>query len=61
MARGTVMDKLKWIYALYDVNRDGEVRQEDLKTVITSIYDLTGKLSANDSIEFHTNAIFKVT
>lgn len=60
MARGTVMDKLKWIYALYDVNRDGDVTKDELKSVIASVYDMTGKTSNDDVIEYHTNAVIKV-
>ncbi|KAF7490550.1 Kv channel-interacting protein 4 [Sarcoptes scabiei] len=41
--RGTVQDKLKWVFSLYDVNCDGIISKDDLSRVIISVYDLLGK------------------
>ena len=43
LSRGTVLDKLRWTFTLYDVDSDGVISKEDLTRVIISIYDLMGK------------------
>ncbi|XP_046910307.2 A-type potassium channel modulatory protein KCNIP1 isoform X1 [Dermatophagoides farinae] len=43
LSRGTIQDKLKWIFSLYDVNCDGVISKDDLSRVIISVYDLLGK------------------
>lgn len=43
LARGSVQDKLKWTFNLYDVNGDGVITKDDLSRIIISVYDLLGK------------------
>ncbi|KAG9509793.1 Calsenilin [Fragariocoptes setiger] len=47
LTRGTIEDKLRWIFTLYDINGDGVITKDELFKVVSSIYDLLGKSSAN--------------
>ena len=59
LVRGTLDDKLEWIFSLYDVHGKGYINKQELYTVISSIYDIMGKhteppvdeLSINDHVE----------
>lgn len=62
MSRGTASDKLKWIYSMYDVNRDGKVTKDGMKKVLEAIYEMTGKFSSgstvlDDVVDRHANAV----
>ena len=64
LSRGTMDEKLRWIFNLYDLNRDGKVTQEELLLVVTSVYELMGKCT-NPIIEDtcpkqHAEIVFKV-
>ncbi len=43
LSRGTMDEKLRWIFNLYDLNGDGKVTKEELTLVVSSVYDLMGK------------------
>lgn len=43
LSRGTVDEKLRWIFNLYDINRDGKVTKDELVLIVSSIYELMGK------------------
>ena len=64
LARGTMDEKLRWIFNLYDLNRDGKVTKEELLLVITSIYELMGKCTSPEIDEncpkSHVEIVFKV-
>ena len=64
LARGTMDEKLRWIFNLYDLNRDGKVTREELLLVITSIYELMGKCTSPEIDEncptSHVEIVFKV-
>ena len=57
-------EKLRWIFNLYDLNRDGKVTKEELLLVITSIYELMGKCTTPEIDEncpkSHVEIVFKV-
>jgi Ca2+-binding EF-hand superfamily protein len=42
LSRGTVDEKLRWTFQLYDINRDGYISKEEMKDVVTAIYELMG-------------------
>lgn len=42
LLKGSIEDKLKWIFSVYDVNKDGVLSKTELKDLTTSIYDLMG-------------------
>ena len=64
LSRGTMDEKLRWIFNLYDLNRDGKVTKEELLLVITSIYELMGKCTTpqidDNSPKQHVEVVFKV-
>lgn len=43
LSRGTMDEKLRWIFNLYDLNGDGKITREELSLVVSSVYDLMGK------------------
>ncbi|CAG0918670.1 unnamed protein product [Notodromas monacha] len=40
--RGSVHDRLHWLFSLYDVNRDGFISRADVADVVESIYGILG-------------------
>ncbi|XP_058815553.1 Kv channel-interacting protein 1-like [Topomyia yanbarensis] len=44
LLRGTVDEKLQWTFALYDINGDGCITKEEMKEIVTAIYELMGKV-----------------
>ena len=64
MSRGTIDEKLRWIFNLYDINRDGRIDKEELLLVVTSIYELMGKftnpLIDENSPKNHVEFVLKV-
>ncbi|XP_037663648.1 calsenilin isoform X1 [Choloepus didactylus] len=43
LLRGTVHEKLRWAFNLYDINKDGFITKEEMLAVVKSIYDLMGR------------------
>lgn len=64
LSRGTMDEKLRWIFNLYDLNRDGKVTKEELLLVVTSIYELMGKCTnpiiEDNTPKQHVEIVFKV-
>ncbi|XP_054167202.1 Kv channel-interacting protein 1-like [Oppia nitens] len=54
LARGTIKDKLRWTFSLYDINNDGMITKDELSRIVSSIYDLMGK-SVEPMIEEQTS------
>jgi len=45
LLKGSDEDKLKWIFQVYDVNKDGILSKEEFRDVTASIYELMGSPS----------------
>jgi Ca2+-binding EF-hand superfamily protein len=63
LARGTVQEKLRWIFALYDLDGDGVLTREELYRIICAVYDLLGRVDpSSDELAAmdHADKIFKV-
>lgn len=64
LSRGTLDEKLRWIFNLYDINRDGKVTKDELLLVITSVYELMGSFTDpiidNTTPKQHVDIVFKV-
>lgn len=64
LSRGTIDEKLRWIFNLYDINRDGKVTKDELLLIITSVYELMGKctnpLIDDNTPKQHLEFVFKV-
>ncbi|KFQ45038.1 Kv channel-interacting protein 4, partial [Nestor notabilis] len=43
LLRGTVQEKLKWAFNLYDINKDGYITKEEMLDIMKAIYDMMGK------------------
>ncbi|CAL8277639.1 unnamed protein product [Merluccius merluccius] len=43
LLRGSVTDKLRWAFNLYDINQDGYVTKVEMLAIMTSIYDMMGR------------------
>lgn len=43
LSRGSLEEKLKWTFSLYDINGDGAITKEEMTEMIAAIYDLMGK------------------
>ncbi|XP_022250160.1 Kv channel-interacting protein 1-like isoform X2 [Limulus polyphemus] len=63
LSRGSVQEKLKWTFNLYDINGDGYITKDELFRIVTSIYDQMGR--AVDSVvddhttKEHVDKVFK--
>lgn len=42
VARGSVQEKLSWVFALYDVDGDGRISRAEMVAVVRAIYELVG-------------------
>lgn len=42
LSRGTVEEKLRWTFSLYDINGDGIITREEMTDIVTAIYELAG-------------------
>ncbi|XP_068246003.1 A-type potassium channel modulatory protein KCNIP2-like isoform X2 [Palaemon carinicauda] len=53
LLKGTLQERVNWIFNLYDINNDGYITKEELIDIVTSIYDLMGD-EANPGIDDNT-------
>ena len=43
LLRGSIYEKLRWTFKLYDVNRDGCISKGELGEIITAVHELMGR------------------
>ena len=64
LVRGSIDEKLRWIFNLYDVNGDGKITKDELQSIIGSVYDLMGRFTEpaieSNTSKAHVEHIFKV-
>jgi len=53
LSRGSLQEKLKWAFSLYDINGDGFITREEMMDIVSSIYKLLGKYT-DPAIDKHT-------
>jgi Ca2+-binding EF-hand superfamily protein len=62
LCRGTLDEKLRWIFRLYDINGEGQLTRENMSEIILSFYDLLGPSVQprvdEREIQQHVNEIF---
>lgn len=65
VSRGSVQEKLQWVFGLYDLNGDGLITKKEMLDVVTSIYEMLGRstepLVQDDSAKEHVEKIFHVS
>lgn len=63
LARGSVQDKLRWAFSLYDLNQDGVLTKDELTRIVSSIYDLMGRgdpFAEEIATREHVDRVFQV-
>lgn len=45
LARGSIDEKLRWTFSLYDINGDGCITREEMTDIVTAVYELLGKFA----------------
>ena len=64
LLRGSLDDKLRWTFSLYDQDRDGFISREEMEDVVGSIFDLMGRtadpLLEEEVISERVDTIFEV-
>ena len=43
LVRGSVEEKLRWTFSLYDLNGDGLVTKDELQDVVAAVHSMVGK------------------
>ncbi len=43
LVRGTLEEKLRWTFSLYDQDRDGLISREEMEDIVGSVFDLMGR------------------
>lgn len=65
VSRGTVQEKLQWIFGLYDINGDGLITKAEMLDVVTSIYAMVGRYTdpqvEENSAKEHVEKLFYVS
>jgi len=63
IARGTLDEKLRWTFQLYDLDGDGVISKYEMATIVSSIYSLMGRYTSpavsNSTIRLHVDRIFE--
>lgn len=65
LSRGTIEEKLRWTFSLYDINGDGFITREEMTDIVTAIYELMGRLpdtsfQEDEKIKEKVDKIFQV-
>ncbi|XP_042802855.1 Kv channel-interacting protein 1 isoform X2 [Panthera leo] len=63
LLRGTVHEKLRWTFNLYDINKDGYINKEEMMDIVKAIYDMMGKYTypvlREDTPRQHVDVFFQ--
>ncbi|XP_034961113.1 Kv channel-interacting protein 1 isoform X1 [Zootoca vivipara] len=63
LLRGTVHEKLRWTFNLYDINKDGYINKEEMMDIVKAIYDMMGKYTypvlKDDAPRQHVEVFFQ--
>lgn len=64
LSRGSLEEKLRWAFTLYDINGDGCITKEEMTDIVTAVYELMGKLAEpsieEDTVKEKVDKIFQV-
>lgn len=56
VSRGSVEEKLQWVFGLYDLDGDGLISKEEMFDVVSSIYEMLGRYTQPQCAEPQTAA-----
>jgi len=63
IARGSIDEKLRWTFSLYDADGDGVISRSEMTTIVSSIYALMGRYTnpaiSSCTIRQHVDGIFQ--
>ncbi|KAL1461394.1 hypothetical protein WDU94_013296, partial [Cyamophila willieti] len=63
LSRGSVEEKLRWTFTLYDINGDGRITRDEMTNIVTAIYELMGKFAEtvleDGSVTNRVESVFK--
>lgn len=45
LSRGSLDEKLRWTFSLYDINGDGCITRDEMTDIVTAVYELMGKFA----------------
>lgn len=61
--RGSRDKKLRWIFTLYDLERQGHITETDILQVLKAVYDMMGERTSpptgSEDIQEHARTIFQ--
>lgn len=60
LLRGSVYERLKWTFKLYDLNGDGCISRGELAEVVTAVHELMGKRIAEDDKKTRDQVIIEI-
>ncbi|CAD6245384.1 GSCOCG00013676001-RA-CDS [Cotesia congregata] len=64
LSRGSIDEKLRWTFSLYDINGDGCITRDEMTDIVTAVYELMGKFSDpnmdTDGVRERVDRIFQV-
>lgn len=64
LSRGALDEKLRWTFNLYDINGDGYISKDEMKDVVTAVFELMGNcaepLLEENAVQTRVDRIFQV-
>lgn len=65
LCRGSLEEKLKWTFSLYDINKDGTISREEMTMIVTAVYELMGKFAEqmmqDNTVTNKVDSLFQVS
>lgn len=63
LCRGTIEDRLRWIFSLYDTKKSGKLTRDDFHMIVCAVYSLLGNVSTprfdHETTREHTANVFQ--